>query len=98
MALMCCWRMSTCLVRGHTLARLASRAGAPSLPRPRYRGLARLSGAGAEALLARYAAPEEVLELPCSCAACGAPGTTRMYQTDIPFFKVGPSVESRRPR
>jgi len=90
--------MSTCLVRGHTLARLASRAGAPSLPRPRYRGLARLSGAGAEALLARYAAPEEVLELPCSCAACGAPGTTRMYQTDIPFFKVGPSVESRRPR
>lgn len=52
------------------------------------RGLAQLRGAGAEALLARYAAPEEVMELPSRCAACGAPCTTRMFQCDIPFFKA----------
>ena len=37
--------------------------------------------------MSRYAAPEEVMEMPGHCGACGAPTTTRMYRTEIPFFK-----------
>lgn len=51
---------------------------------------ARLQGTSAEAILQRYTAPEEVLEMPGHCGACGAPCMTRMYQTDIPFFKARP--------
>ena len=48
----------------------------------------RLQGSSAEALLQRYAAPEEVMEMPGHCSACGAPCASRMYQTQIPFFKA----------
>jgi zinc finger protein len=37
--------------------------------------------------MARYTAPEEVLELPGHCAACGGVTATRVYRTHIPFFK-----------
>jgi len=47
-----------------------------------------MRGASAEAILQRYTAPEEVLEMPGHCGACGASSVTRMYQTKIPFFKV----------
>ncbi|KAK9806531.1 hypothetical protein WJX73_007900 [Symbiochloris irregularis] len=52
-----------------------------------HAALARLHGAQAEAVMARYTAPEEVFELPGHCSACGAECATRMYQTAIPFFK-----------
>ncbi|CAL8462641.1 g2174 [Coccomyxa elongata] len=52
-----------------------------------HRGLARMQGAAESALIQRYAAPEEVVELPSHCSACGSPSTARMYQTHIPFFK-----------
>jgi len=54
-----------------------------------------MGGAHAEALISRYAAPEEVLELPSSCSACGVPSTTRMFKTDIPFFKACPQGPCR---
>ncbi len=54
-----------------------------------------MGGAHAEALISRYAAPEEVLELPSSCSACGVPSTTRMFKTDIPFFKARPQGPCR---
>lgn len=47
-------------------------------------------GAEESGLVQRYAAPEEVVELPSHCSACGSPSTARMYQTHIPFFKVLP--------
>ena len=53
-----------------------------------HAALARMHGANAEAVMARYIAPEDVLELPGHCSACGAVAATRMYQTSIPFFKV----------
>ena len=49
---------------------------------------ARMRGDSAEAILRRYTAPEEVMEMPGHCGACGAPCMTRMYQTEIPFFKA----------
>jgi zinc finger protein len=52
-----------------------------------HRAFARLEGPAAEALMARYTPPEEVLELPGHCAACGGGTTTRVYRTTIPFFK-----------
>ncbi len=52
----------------------------------------RMRGDSAEAILRRYTAPEEVLEMPGHCGACGAPCMTRMYQTEIPFFKACPSL------
>ncbi|MCJ1461843.1 hypothetical protein MMC07_000442 [Pseudocyphellaria aurata] len=52
-----------------------------------HAALAKLQGADAEAVMARYTAPEDVLELPGHCSACGASCATRMYQTSIPFFK-----------
>jgi len=52
-----------------------------------HRALARLGGDDAAAVIARYTAPEEVMELPGRCGACGARTTTRMFQTRIPFFK-----------
>lgn len=52
-----------------------------------HRALARLEGDRAEKVLSRYAAPEEVMEMPGHCGACGGPTTTRMYRTTIPFFK-----------
>ena len=52
-----------------------------------HRALARLEGDRAEKVMSRYAAPEEVMEMPGHCGACGAPTTTRMYRTEIPFFK-----------
>lgn len=52
-----------------------------------HRALARLEGERAERVMSRYAAPEEVMEMPGHCGACGAPTTTRMYRTEIPFFK-----------
>lgn len=55
-----------------------------------------MGGAHAEALISRYAAPEEVLELPSSCSACGVPSTTRMFKTDIPFFKARPQGPCRQ--
>lgn len=55
-----------------------------------------MQGSSAEALLQRYTAPEEVLEMPGHCGACGAPCTTRMYQTQIPFFKARLSSLSKR--
>ena len=51
---------------------------------------ARMRGDSAEALLRRYTAPEEVMEMPGHCGACGAPCMTRMFQTEIPFFKARP--------
>ena len=48
----------------------------------------RLQGSSAEALLQRYTAPEEVIEMPGHCSACGVPCMSRMYQTEIPFFKA----------
>ncbi len=48
----------------------------------------RMEGAAESSLIHRYAAPEEVVELPSHCSACGSPSTARMYQTHIPFFKV----------
>ncbi len=48
----------------------------------------RMQGAAESALIQRYAAPEEVVELPSHCSACGSPSTARMYQTHIPFFKA----------
>ncbi len=48
----------------------------------------RLQGSSAEALLQRYTAPEEVIEMPGHCSACGVPCVSRMYQTEIPFFKA----------
>lgn len=53
-----------------------------------HAALAKLQGADAEAVMARYTAPEDVLELPGHCSACGTSCATRMYQTCIPFFKV----------
>lgn len=52
-----------------------------------HRALARLGGDDVDTVLSRYSAPEEVLEMPGHCGACGAPTTTRMFQTRIPFFK-----------
>lgn len=52
-----------------------------------HRAFARLEGEAADAAVSRYAAPEEVVELPGHCAACSATTTTRMYATRIPFFK-----------
>lgn len=52
-----------------------------------HRAFARLEGEAADSAVSRYAAPEEVVELPGHCAACGATTTTRMYATRIPFFK-----------
>ena len=52
-----------------------------------HRALARLEGDRAERVMSRYAAPEEVMEMPGHCGACGGPTTTRMYRTEIPFFK-----------
>lgn len=52
-----------------------------------HRAFARLEGPAAEALMARYTPPEEVMELPGHCAACGGGTTTRVYRTQIPFFK-----------
>jgi len=52
-----------------------------------HRALARLEGERAEKVMSRYAAPEEVMEMPGHCGACGGPTTTRMYRTEIPFFK-----------
>ena len=37
--------------------------------------------------MSRSAAPEEVMEMPGHCGACGGPTVTRMYRTRIPFFK-----------
>ena len=51
--------------------------------------LGRTQGSRADKIMGKYAAPEEVLELPGSCYACGVEGTTKMFQTSIPFFKVG---------
>ena len=53
-----------------------------------HAALARMQGANAEAVMARYSAPEDVFELPGHCSACGAACATRMYQISIPFFKV----------
>ncbi len=55
---------------------------------------ARMRGDSAEALLRRYTAPEEVMEMPGHCGACGAPCLTRMFQTEIPFFKARPPPPS----
>lgn len=52
-----------------------------------HKAFARLNGPAAEALLSRYAAPEEVLVFPGHCGACGGATETRVYQTTIPFFK-----------
>jgi len=52
-----------------------------------HRALARLEGDRAEQVMSRYAAPEEVMEMPGHCGACGGPTATRMYRTTIPFFK-----------
>jgi len=40
----------------------------------------------AEALLG-YSTPEEVMTFPAHCSACGVPSETRMYITNIPYFK-----------
>lgn len=50
--------------------------------------LGRTQGDRADKIMGKYAAPEEVLELPGSCYACGVEGTTKMFRTSIPFFKV----------
>jgi zinc finger protein len=47
-----------------------------------------MEGRDPAALLERYTAPEEVLEMPSHCGTCGADCTARMYRTHIPFFKV----------
>ena len=53
--------------------------------------LGRTQGDRVDKIMGKYAAPEEVLELPGSCYACGVEGTTKMFQTSIPFFKVSTS-------
>ena len=42
--------------------------------------LAKLEGGTAVAVLDKYAAPEEVIVLPGTCAACMMPADTRMFQ------------------
>ncbi|KAK9817693.1 hypothetical protein WJX72_000744 [[Myrmecia] bisecta] len=50
-------------------------------------GVARTHGAAAAAIMSKYSSPEEVIELPGRCFACDAETPTRMYQTNIPYFK-----------
>jgi zinc finger protein len=40
----------------------------------------------AEALF-KYSAPEEVMTFPSTCGACGVKAETRMFVTNIPYFK-----------
>ena len=53
-----------------------------------------MEGRDASTLFDRYGAPEEVLEMPSHCGACGADCTARMFQTHIPFFKVRRSIKT----
>ena len=52
------------------------------------RTVARFKGKDVAEVLGRYTAPDEVIELPGSCHACGDACGTRMYRTEIPFFKA----------
>lgn len=64
------------------------------------RTVARFRGKDVAEVLGRYTAPDEVIELPGSCHACGDSCATRMYRTEIPFFKASqlPSQVPSSPR
>ena len=76
--------MATPEISAHDPHHGARPRGNPAL----QQALGRTQGDRADRIMGKYAAPEEVLELPGSCYACGVEGTTKMFQTSIPFFKV----------
>eukprot|EP00897_Mesotaenium_endlicherianum_P003028 jgi/Mesen1/2753/ME000017S02122 len=52
----------------------------------RAMAIASASGSAADSLFS-YSAPEEVMTFPATCSACAAPSQTRMFVTNIPYFK-----------
>ena len=76
--------MATPEISAHDPHHGARPRGNPAL----RQALGRTQGDRADKIMGKYAAPEEVLELPGSCYACGVEGTTKMFKTSIPFFKV----------
>ncbi|KAL3693883.1 hypothetical protein R1sor_007534 [Riccia sorocarpa] len=52
-----------------------------------HTAIAQGSNAEIAAALFKYSAPEEVMTFPASCGACASPCETRMYVTNIPYFK-----------
>ncbi|BBN05014.1 zinc finger protein [Marchantia polymorpha subsp. ruderalis] len=52
-----------------------------------HRAIAEGSSAEIAATLFKYSAPEEVMTFPATCGACISPCETRMYVTNIPYFK-----------
>ncbi|KAL2634270.1 hypothetical protein R1flu_005749 [Riccia fluitans] len=52
-----------------------------------HKAIAEGSSAEVAAALFKYSAPEEVMTFPARCGACASPCETRMYVTNIPYFK-----------
>ncbi|MCO5605181.1 hypothetical protein L7F22_059361 [Adiantum nelumboides] len=52
-----------------------------------HRAIAQGNSADVTSSLLKYSAPEEVMTFPSTCGACAAYCETRMYVTNIPYFK-----------
>ncbi|MCO5572514.1 hypothetical protein L7F22_026269 [Adiantum nelumboides] len=52
-----------------------------------HRAIAQGNSADVASSLFKYSAPEEVMTFPSTCGACAAYCETRMYATNIPYFK-----------
>ncbi|CAM6117688.1 unnamed protein product [Calypogeia fissa] len=52
-----------------------------------HRAIAHGNTDAVSAALFKYSAPEEVMTFPSTCGSCSAPCETRMFVTNIPYFK-----------